>query len=158
MVLVQGLPGWVLLGLCLGCASWSDLGQRRIPNALVLSGWILACAVHLWELQAGRLPLAGATLWAPLAGGAVGALMLLPMYLCSGMAAGDVKLMSMVGAFLGPSTALWAALFAMVAGGVLALLWWTAARWLRRDHAQGLPYAPAIAVGAVAASMRSVLV
>lgn len=155
---MQALPGWVLLALWLCAASWSDLRRRRIANALILSGWALACALHVWQLHTGRPSLAGSSLGSPLWGGAVGGLMLLPLYLRSGMAAGDVKLMSMVGAFLGPSATVWAALFAMLAGGLLALLWWVAARCgrLRRDVAHDMPYAPAIAVGAAAASMHSI--
>jgi prepilin peptidase CpaA len=48
-------------------------------------------------------------------------LMFLPMYLLGGMAAGDVKLMAMVGAFLGPARAFECSLATYVCGGVLAL-------------------------------------
>jgi prepilin peptidase CpaA len=53
----------------------------------------------------------------------VGAGLFLVPYVLGGMGPGDVKLMGVVGAFLGPAGALWAALFAGVAGGVLALIW-----------------------------------
>jgi prepilin peptidase CpaA len=38
------------------------------------------------------------------------------------MGAGDVKLLGAVGAWLGPTGALWSAFFAVMAGGVLALV------------------------------------
>jgi prepilin peptidase CpaA len=44
------------------------------------------------------------------------------MFLLRGMGAGDVKLLGAVGAWLGPGGALWSALFAVLAGGVLALV------------------------------------
>ena len=44
------------------------------------------------------------------------------MYAVGGMAAGDVKLMAMAGAFLTPHDALWAAFFSLIAGGVCGLL------------------------------------
>ena len=46
----------------------------------------------------------------------------LPMYAAGGMAAGDVKLMAMAGAFLTPHDALWAAFFSLIAGGACGLL------------------------------------
>jgi len=56
----------------------------------------------------------------------VGLVLLLPAYAIGGMGAGDVKLMAMVGAFLGPVSALGAVLTTLVVGGVLAL---TVALW-----------------------------
>lgn len=46
----------------------------------------------------------------------------LPMYALGGMAAGDVKLMAMVGSFLPFHYALWAAFFSLIAGGVCGFL------------------------------------
>jgi prepilin peptidase CpaA len=56
-----------------------------------------------------------------LKGIAVGFALLLPLYLLRATGAGDVKLMAMVGAYLGPWGVAWAALFSFIAGGVLAL-------------------------------------
>ena len=47
-------------------------------------------------------------------------LMLLP-YLISLVGGGDVKLLAAVGAFLGPTNALWVAAFGCIAGGVVAV-------------------------------------
>jgi len=52
---------------------------------------------------------------------ATGFFLFLPLYLLRGMAAGDVKLMAMVGAFLGPQAALHVALLTYLFGAPLAL-------------------------------------
>jgi Flp pilus assembly protein protease CpaA len=52
----------------------------------------------------------------------VGLLLFLPFYALGGMGAGDVKLMAAVGTFLGPMNALLAAVFSLIAGGVLAMI------------------------------------
>ncbi len=47
--------------------------------------------------------------------------MFLPFFLLGGMGAGDVKLMAALGAWLGPAEAFAIAIYASLAGGVLAL-------------------------------------
>ena len=56
-----------------------------------------------------------------LLGTLVGSLLLF-VYAIGGMGAGDVKLLGAVGAWLGPVAALWVALFAGIAGGVIGLV------------------------------------
>lgn len=99
--------------LLLACAF--DLARRRIPNRLLAIGLLSALVLHL---AAGN---PAALLSTYLAGFAVGLLMLLPLYLMGGMAAGDVKLMATVGAFVGPSLAFHCSLATYCAGGLLAL-------------------------------------
>jgi len=106
---------FALLWLVLQAAA-TDLAVRKIPNVLVLSGLVLALALH------GRLGPDGAWLSAWLAGMLAGFFLFLPMYVGGGMAAGDVKLMAMVGAFAGPSQAFDIALASILAGGVLGLV------------------------------------
>jgi prepilin peptidase CpaA len=91
-----------------------DLLERKIPNRLVLCG--LCCAGVLQLASASPLDF----ITAGLAGAAVGLLAFLPLYLLRGMAAGDVKLMAMVGAFTGPALAFEIALAACCTGGVMA--------------------------------------
>jgi prepilin peptidase CpaA len=146
----------------LAVAVWTDLRQRRIPNAWVQVGIAVAVGLHAWLYALGQRPLAGASLWSPLWGVLVGAALFLPGYARGGMAAGDVKLMAAIGAFLGPVLVLWAALFAMVAGGLQGLCWWGWRRWgpVRArasgptsgavTAAFGMPYAPAMAAGVMA--------
>jgi len=99
--------------LLLACAF--DLGQRRIPNRLLAAGLLFALALHLFSGNVASVLSSG------LAGFAVGMLMFLPLYLLRAMAAGDVKLMATVGAFLGPSLAFESSLATYCAGGILAL-------------------------------------
>ena len=57
-----------------------------------------------------------------LMGWGVGLLLLLPLYLLRMMGAGDVKLMAMIGAFVGPNDILGVFLSTLIVGGVLALV------------------------------------
>lgn len=102
-----------LLGF-LTFATSKDLLERRIPNRLV--AWGMVVAILLAGLGGG-----GPALAAALAGLALGGLLLLPFYILGGMGAGDIKLMAMAGAFLGPGTTIAAVLGTLVAGFVLGL-------------------------------------
>ncbi|MDE2343795.1 MAG: prepilin peptidase [Betaproteobacteria bacterium] len=114
-------------------AAYHDLKARRVPNSLVLLGGVLAVALSLsMQSPSFRQLVEGAV---------VGLMLFLPFYLMGKMGAGDVKLMVVVGAFLGVKGALVSALLAMLAGGLLAL-WFLAFRLGNR-----LPYAVAIFAG-----------
>jgi prepilin peptidase CpaA len=104
-----------LVALAVGCAACAwDLRTRRIPNALTLGSALAALAFH--AVQGGPPALA-----ASLGGWAVGLLLFLPFFLVGGMGAGDVKLLAALGAWLGPVAVAWSALYAGIAGGLLAL-------------------------------------
>ena len=92
--------------------------SMRIPNWLTVSGMLLGLA---WNTALGS-PLYTGFLWA-LGGLATGLAMLLPLYAFKVMGAGDVKLMAMVGAFLGLPEILDAVLFTFIAGGIVALIY-----------------------------------
>ena len=104
-----------LLSGLLGVAVVSDLRRHRIPNLLVLLGLVLGLVGQTWA--AGFIGLGHSLL-----GMLIGFGVFLPMYAAGGMAAGDVKLMAMAGAFLTPHDALWAAFFSLIAGGACGLL------------------------------------
>jgi len=110
----------LLASLLLGAAV-VDVGSRRVPNRLVLAGIALALALHAAATITGSAALAGRAWWAPLAGCATGLAALMPLYLLRATGAGDVKLMAMVGAFIGAPATLAAALYTLVAGGLLSL-------------------------------------
>ena len=117
------LPLLLLLAL-LGLAVWHDLRARRIPNAVVFPGALLALALHaLLPAGAGLwgTPMGGLGVAASLGGLALGLAVLMPMYALRLMGAGDVKLLAMVGAFAGPGQILVIAIATLLAGGVLAL-------------------------------------
>jgi len=92
----------------------SDLKSNRIPNLLIITGIILASIFHsvLFGLQ-GMVTL--------LLGAIAGLLLLLPFYLVKAMGAGDVKFMSMVGAFLGYQVTALAVGLTLIVGGVIAI-------------------------------------
>ncbi|GLZ89055.1 pilus assembly-related outer membrane protein [Metapseudomonas resinovorans] len=104
----------VLLGL-LGIAVIVDLACHRIPNLLVLLGLGLGIAGQIY--YQGALGLGFGVL-----GMLIGLAAFLPLYALRGMAAGDVKLMAMAGAFLAPMEATWAAAFSLMAGGLCGLV------------------------------------
>jgi prepilin peptidase CpaA len=112
------------LALLLGLAAWRDLASYRIPNAIPLGGLALALGLHFF-LPSGYGFLAlvpgGAGLQHALAGAGIGLAALLPLYFIRATGAGDVKLMAMVGAFVGPMDATGVALATYLAGMALAL-------------------------------------
>lgn len=112
----------LLLASLLLTAVVTDLRSRRIPNSLVIAGVVMALAVHALARLAGGDSLAGPAWWSPLAGLGVGLAMLMPLHLMRGCGAGDVKLMAMVGAFVGAQTAIAATLYTLLAGGALSVL------------------------------------
>ena len=114
----------VLLFALLGAAVWHDVRARRIPNAVVFPGMLAALVLHV-AMPAGQglfgVTIGGLGLLQSLAGLALGLALLLPMYALRLMGAGDVKLLAMVGAFVGASQIMTVGLVTLVAGGVLAL-------------------------------------
>jgi prepilin peptidase CpaA len=114
MSIEQMVPVILLFGL-LVVAVVSDLRRHRIPNLLILSGLCLGLASQAYT--SGVTGIGNGTL-----GLLVGFAVFLPLYALGGMAAGDVKLMAMVGAFMTPQAALWAALFSLIAGGLCGFL------------------------------------
>jgi prepilin peptidase CpaA len=106
----------VLMALLL-LAAGTDIRSGRIPNWLVLGGTLYALAYNalfpLYPRDIGIL--------VSLGGWVVGLIALLPAYLFRVLGAGDVKLMAMVGAFIGTWAAVEAVLASLIAGGLLAL-------------------------------------
>lgn len=149
----QALLALSLLTL-LALAVRQDLSEHRISNQLTLAGLVTALLLHSYSGGISGFSSA-------LAGAGIGFACFLPLYLCKGMGAGDVKLMAAAGAFLQPEGAFAAAMVSLASGAVLAvafLIWRghqmrTAAAtggdtWnptsLRKER---FPYAVAIAVG-----------
>ena len=132
-----------LLALLLLAAGF-DIAQRRVPNILIIVGATTA------------LTLATHSGWPGISGAIIGSFtalfVLLPVYASGMMGAGDVKLISMVGGFLGPHHFLFALLCIFVAGGVLSMfyLW----RQRLKGSASGMPYAVAV-LGGVAAYLSA---
>jgi len=123
------------LAAWLAAAVWFDLRERRIPNMLVASGIVWGLAVQtlaphgagLFEFWWG-----GIGPWQALLGLGAGLAMFMPLYLLRAVGAGDVKLLAMVGVWLGPQLLLGATLLTLLAGGVLAIVVMLASRSSRQ--------------------------
>lgn len=140
-----------LLGTVLALAIWSDVRERRIPNALVLMGlfaallWQVAGPEGRWSfdpLRPGAVGFVGA-----LAGGLLTMVVLFPAFALGALGAGDVKLMGVVGVFLGATPMAWLHLplvivAVMLAGGLVGLVQAVTGWGARR-----MPYALPIALG-----------
>ena len=113
------LSNYLLISIMLtilGIAVLSDLQDRRIPNQLVVFGLLLGLTGQTWLAGGGGLTVAAS-------GALVGLLCLLPLYISGGLGAGDVKLMAMCGAFLGPLHVVVASVASLLVGGVLGVAW-----------------------------------
>ena len=97
----------------LACAAWFDVRVRRIPNALTVTGLVVALALR--ALVGGDALLAGA------AGAGLALLVALPPFALRALGGGDVKLLAAVGGFMGPGLLPGALLVIAVLGGALAL-------------------------------------
>lgn len=106
-----------ILSILLLIASWQDIRHFRIPNAVVFPGTIVGVLLHFLLPQ----EMGGLGILSSLAGLGVGLAVLLPLYLLRAMGAGDIKLMAMIGAFVGPTSMLNVTLYILLAGGVLAI-------------------------------------
>jgi prepilin peptidase CpaA len=162
---MRGLLPLAVLTAILVSAVYGDLRRHRISNQLNVLGFVAGLTL---QCSAGGLH--GLTFG--LAGAAAGLACFAPFYLLRAMGAGDVKLLAVVGTFLGPMGAVYAALATLLAGGVGAIGYVTwrvlraclstlaheglaavgtsafvAARLARRDR---LPFALPIAIGGIA--------
>jgi prepilin peptidase CpaA len=105
-------------------AAWIDCRTYRIPNLLVVvgSGFGLALSAILPSgADAFNSAIGAIGIVSALGGAAVGLGILFPLYLTRTMGAGDVKLMAMIGIFLGPVATLIVVFLAFITGGALSL-------------------------------------
>jgi prepilin peptidase CpaA len=145
-----------------------DLRTRRVPNPLTAT----LAALGVGFAASG---ISSLTVGASLAGLVLGLAFMLPGHLFGGTGAGDVKLFAAAGALMGPAPIVTAFLYTALAGGAMAIA--IAARRGRLQRTLGrtaqlvasggsnaalieapiennrFPYAPAIAVGCVIASL-----
>jgi prepilin peptidase CpaA len=145
-----------------------DLRTRRVPNQLTLT-------IAVAGLTLAAFGVSGVTLARAFLGMLLGLALMLPGHVIGATGAGDVKLFAASGTLLGPSAVIAAFIFTLVAGGLLAI----AAALYRRRLAATLEralvlvrtaganaadieghsinnrfaYAPAIALGTIAAAL-----
>lgn len=105
----------ILLLAVLVVALVTDLWKRKIYNLLVLVGLLIGLVLNVYIMG-----FEGVMFW--LKGCALALLLFLPLYVMRGMAAGDVKLMMVVGGMLGLPLIIDVMLYVYIAGGLLALL------------------------------------
>lgn len=104
----------VLLAL-LAIAAVTDYRSFRIPNWLTGGGIVFALAYAVFT------PIPGSSWFAPATGLLIGFVFTIPMYITRTMGAGDVKLVAMIGAFIGPVGVLFSLLFSFITAGVAAI-------------------------------------
>jgi prepilin peptidase CpaA len=102
------------LALLLIVAAVWDLRSRRIPNVITMSG--LAAGLAL------RIFLGPAVAVEGLLGVGVGFALALPFLVVGALGGGDAKLLMAIGAFMGPSEVLSAAMLIAVIGGVMGVI------------------------------------
>ncbi len=107
------LPTALLLVLAIG-GIWFDLRERRIPNALTVSVFVLALLL--------RMPDGLGALGAGLAGAGVCFALSLLFFLVGGLGGGDVKMLTAAGALLGLGRVDTALLVMALVGGVMAVV------------------------------------
>ena len=151
-----------------GTAAAIDLFLRRVPNALTFG-------MALVGLTLAAAGVSGLSVASALAGLVVGLLLMLPGHVVAGTGAGDVKMLASLGTLLGPRGVVAAFFYAAIAGGVLAVVVAMRRRILGRTVERAaafvatrganvaeiehhgsdnrFAYAPAIAVGAIAAAL-----
>ena len=105
---------YAFLLILLISATITDLFRHKIPNAISLGGIAAGFVCQGWFV--GTEGLLDGSL-----GLLVGFMLFLPFYAWHAMAAGDVKLMAMVGTFVGPKVALVCVASTLILGMVLAL-------------------------------------
>jgi prepilin peptidase CpaA len=151
-----------------GASAYVDLLSRRVPNALTFGIAALGIALAASHVT-------GLSVVAALAGLLVGFVLMLPGHVIGATGAGDVKLFAAIGTLLGPAGIVAAFLYTAIAGGLLAVVVAVQRRRLREtvertavlvstggsnvadiEHVSSdnrFPYAPAIALGALAAAL-----
>ena len=100
--------------ICVALAAFTDIRENKIPNWLTLSSALLALTLNF------SLSGIQGLVWSFLGIG-TGFSLLFLLYLWGGMGAGDVKLLSAVGAFVGPKLVFYTFIWMALIGGVLAL-------------------------------------
>lgn len=125
----------LFLVLLLLFAAFTDIRYRRIPNSLILIGAVVALSLSVFHI--GLVSPLQAVL-----GALVGLIFFGIPYAMGKLGAGDVKLLAVVGLFLGPALTAAAAIYSMLSGGVLAV-------GCVICRTKDVPYGVAIAIGTI---------
>lgn len=150
------LDWYPVIGLLL-IACLTDLLYRKIPNMLLLVFGIYGLISAAMGM--GNVVIADAVL-----GLIVGFIIFSFPYYKSWIGAGDVKLMGVLGIYFGPNLTLIAAIYSMLAGGILALIYTLKNAYIKESLGNlakfkignlQMPYATAISIGSCFAILIS---
>ena len=134
---------WLALFILLLTAVILDLRYRRVPNLLIVIGLMLGLGTSTsFHGSLGSMY--------SMVGAFVGLMSLLLFFSMRLLGAGDVKLVAVIGSFVGPKAILWVVLYTLICGGVLSILWFAVRGKLGvlwgslRDFFAGIKYAPSL--------------
>ncbi len=104
----------VVLSMLLAAAAFYDAKQKRIPNRIILTGWGTALLFNFW--QSG-----GSGIFFSVLAAAITIAALFPLFCIHAMGAGDIKLLSVIGAVHGLSYLFKVAVVWLVLAGILSV-------------------------------------
>ena len=107
---------WFPFSVLLLASCVTDFLYRKIPNKLLLVIGTYGLIASLFNI--GNLVFADSVL-----GLIIGLIIFIFPYYKSWMGAGDVKLMGVIGIYLGPALAMLTSIYSMLLGGLIALLY-----------------------------------
>ncbi len=134
----QGAAYAVFLSLLLLCFV-TDLNTKRIPNVFVVPGMLAAL---VFAGLGWTIPLQDAALGIVLA---MGLMLLIHVLSRGGMGMGDVKMMGMIGGFLGPLAVLYTLFAASLLGSIIGIAYLVKTKQGRRTP---IPFGPFLSVAA----------
>lgn len=91
-----------------------DLKDEKIPNSWILTGWLTG---FIWQMYLN--PKTGIFFF--LTGGIIPIMLLFLLFYLHMMGAGDIKLLSVLGGFMGPATILFCIFYSFVCSAILSL-------------------------------------
>jgi leader peptidase (prepilin peptidase) / N-methyltransferase len=143
LLLVRDLPFLCMLIVI----TFIDLELRIIPDELSIGGLALGLGTAYWVPELGLMP--------SVLGAAIGftlfyvlAWLYLNMKGQSGMGGGDIKLLAMIGSFVGPSGVITTILLSSILGSVIGILW-AISQKEKNLMKVAIPYGPFLVIGAL---------
>lgn len=137
---VPALPVYLVLGAALLALAVIDLHHRILPDRITLPGIVVGLVASATLLPSGLASAVTGTV----AGG--GLFYLIAVLSRGGMGGGDIKLIAMIGAFLGWQAVLLTTLLASVAGGVVGGVLMLA---FGKGRKYAVPFGPFLSLAAI---------
>ncbi|MBI3327061.1 MAG: prepilin peptidase [Nitrospinae bacterium] len=140
------LVGYALLNSTLVIVALIDLDHQIIPNIITYPGMVVGLGLSFRALPLN--PLMGSPLLASLVGLLAGGIFFYAVALVSrgGMGGGDIKLIAMIGAFLGWQGTLFTILVGALTGSLVGIALMLLGKKGRRDK---VPFGPFLSLGAI---------